>query len=142
MKTITIHTDGAARGNPGSAGIGAVIASETGEQLAEISEYIGETTNNYAEYEAVIRALETLKKQVGTKERADLSVTIKLDSELVTKQLNDEYQIKEETLFPQFIRVHNLRVKYFPRIDFVHVPREENKEADSLANRAIDSAHV
>lgn len=142
MKTVTIHTDGAARGNPGPAGVGAMITDEDGKTIAEVSEYIGEATNNYAEYEAVIRAFERLKKHMSDEERKKTYFMVKLDSELVAKQLQHEYQIKEETLFPQFVRMHNLQVKHFPRVEFAHVPREENKEADTLANQAIDSART
>src|SRR5690606_37583822 len=99
----------------------------------------GHQTNNWAEYEAVALGLELLKKTYG-KRTKEMSVEVKLDSELVCKQLNNEYQIKEETLFPQYIKVHNLIVASFPNIAFTHVRREENKEADALANEAMDSA--
>ena len=139
MKTIVIYTDGGARGNPGPAGAGAVIQGADGRTLKKISKYLGRQTNNWAEYEAVILALEQLKKVFGAQELKQMSVEVRLDSELVTKQLNHEYQIKEPTLFPQFIRAHNLRVKDVPHVRFVHVRREHNKEADALANEAMDA---
>lgn len=138
MRRIIIHTDGGARGNPGPAGIGAVIKDENGKNLKEISRFLGHQTNNFAEYTAVITALEELKKIIPEKERKNVDVEVKMDSELVVRQLTDKYQIKEETLFPLFIKVHNMKVKDFPHITFAHVRREQNKEADTLANEAMD----
>ena len=139
MKKIICYTDGGARGNPGPAGIGVYITDADGEVIGEVSEFIGNGTNNFAEYAAVILALKTLKKEFG-KETKNLDVEVRLDSELAQKQLSYQYQIKEPGLVPQFIEIHNLRVKDFPHITFVHVPREKNKEADRLANEAMDRA--
>ena len=135
---ITLYTDGGARGNPGPSGIGVVIIGEDGKVLKEISKYLGKQTNNFAEYEAVIVGLEALKKLFGTKKLQESHVEIKMDSELIARQLSGIYQIKEPTLFPQFIKVHNLMVKDVPHITFTHVRREHNKEADKLANEAMD----
>lgn len=134
----TIHTDGGARGNPGPAGAGAVIADEKGNVLKEISKFLGRQTNNFAEYEAVILALEELKKLIPKAKRKDANVEVKMDSELVTRQLMGKYQIKEPTLFPQYIKMHNLRVAEFPHMTFSHIRREQNGEADRLANEAMD----
>jgi len=136
----TIYTDGGSRGNPGIAGLGAVIKDKDGNNLREVSLPLGLKTNNYAEYHAVLSALEELKKVVPKENRKDVSVEVKMDSELVTKQLNGEYEIREETLFPFFIKIHNFMVSTFPNITFTHIPREENKEADALANAAMDEA--
>jgi len=141
MKKIIINTDGGARGNPGPAGIGFTIKNDDGSILAEGYEYIGEKTNNFAEYEAVFLALKKAKSLMGSKTR-EISFEIKLDSELVKKQLSGEYQIKEESLFPQFIKIWNLKVKDFPNIFFSHIAREENKEADELANMAMDKGEA
>lgn len=138
MQTYIIYTDGGARGNPGPAGAGAVIQNAEGEVLKEVSKFLGKRTNNWAEYEAVILGLETLKKIVGTKTK-NVTVEFRLDSELIVRQLSGLYQIKEETLFPQFIKVHNYLVKDFPQVRFVHVRREKNKHADALANRAMSA---
>ncbi|OGG47845.1 hypothetical protein A2671_01280 [Candidatus Kaiserbacteria bacterium RIFCSPHIGHO2_01_FULL_49_13] len=138
MKRIILYTDGGARGNPGPAGAGAVITDESGKVLKEISKFLGRQTNNWAEYEAVILGLEALKKIFSAEKRKELDIEIKMDSELVARQLSGVYQIKEETLFPQFIKVHNLQVKDFPHVTFAHVRREQNKEADRLANDAMD----
>ncbi len=102
-----------------------------------MSRFLGKKTNNWAEYEAVVLALQETKKLLGKKTQST-EVEIRMDSELVKKQLAGEYQIKEETLFPQFIKIWNMRVKDFPHISFTHVRREENKDADRLANEAMD----
>lgn len=131
MEKIIIHSDGGARGNPGPAGIGAILNSEDGSVVAEISKYLGETTNNQAEYRALIAGLEKAKElQVE-------EVDCYLDSELVVKQLNREYKVKNAELAPLFLQVHNLSLS-FKKIKFIHVRRELNKEADRLANEAMD----
>ena len=140
MKYI-IYTDGGSRGNPGPSGAGAVILDENENVLKEVTKYTGEQTNNFAEYEAIIIGLEGLKKLVPEKERKEVEIEIRMDSELIQKQMTNEYQIKVENLFGQYIRVHNIQVKDFPNITFVHVPREENMHADKLANDAMDSGN-
>ncbi|MDP2650418.1 MAG: ribonuclease HI family protein [bacterium] len=133
MADLIIYTDGGARGNPGPAGAGAVFYKD-GKIVAELSKPLGRRTNNHAEYEALILALKKAK-QLGFSKR---SVEVRMDSELIVRQLNNRYQVKEETLWPQYMRVHNLLVSDFPDTHFVHVPREKNKEADTLANKAMD----
>lgn len=132
-----MYTDGGARGNPGPAGAGAFITDESGKVLKEVSVFLGHRTNNWAEYEAVVLGLGGIKKLFGAKTKS-LEVEVRLDSELIARQLSNIYQIKEETLFGQYIKVHNLLVKDFPHVVFVHVPREKNKDADRLANEAMD----
>ena len=139
MDKIIIHTDGGARGNPGPAGIGAVIQREGEEVLKEISEYIGEQTNNYAEYEALIRALEECKKIFGAKLK-DIEVEVVMDSELVVRQLSGIYKVKEPTLKEKFAEVAKMRLQEIPNITFRHIRREENAHADKLVNEAIDKA--
>lgn len=134
-----MFTDGGARGNPGPAGIGVQVTDAEGKVLAEVSESIGNSTNNFAEYQAVMVGLQTLKQKFG-KRTKEMEIEIKLDSELVKKQLNGEYQIKEPGLVPMFIEIHNLRVANFPHLTLTHIPREQNKEADRLANEAMDAA--
>ncbi len=131
MNKFIIFTDGGARGNPGPAGIGAVIYDEHKALVAEISEYLGETTNNQAEYRALIAAL----KRATTLEAQEIECY--LDSELVVKQLNREYKVKNKDLAPLFLEIHNLSLN-FKKISYTHVPRERNKEADRLANEAMD----
>lgn len=140
MNKITIYTDGGARGNPGPAGIGVVIVDAKGKVLKEESKFLGKTTNNFAEYEAVIVGLQALKKIFGTGKLQYLNIEVKLDSQLVARQLSGEYQIKEASLFGQFIKIHNMQVKDFPKIKFTYISREQNKEADRLANKAMDTS--
>lgn len=140
MTRYILYTDGGARGNPGPAGAGAVVTNESGEVLREAHLSLGRATNNYAEYSAVVLALETLKKLVPVGKRKECEVEIKMDSELVARQLGNRYEIREETLFPLFIKVHNLTVSSFPKIKFTHIPREKNKHADKLSNIAMDES--
>jgi len=128
MKT-TLYTDGGARGNPGPAGIGAVLNID-GEK-SEFKKYIGETTNNQAEYQALILGLE--KAREAKVEEIDCF----LDSELVVKQLNRQYKVKNPDIAKVFVKVWNL-AQQFKKITFKHVFREDNKEADRLVNEAID----
>jgi len=137
-----LYTDGGARGNPGPAGAGAVITNETGEVLKELHLSLGRATNNYAEYSAVILALEGLKKLVPTTKRKDTEIEVRMDSELVAKQLSNKYEIREKTLFPLFIKVHNLMINGFPKTNFVHIPREKNKHADRMSNIAMNESEV
>lgn len=129
---LQIYTDGGARGNPGPAGIGAVIWSGN-ELVGRHKKYIGEATNNQAEYKAVILALEEAKKLEPNE------LEFFLDSELVVKQLNREYKVKDKDLAPLFVQVWNLSMS-FKKATFTHIPREKNKEADKLVNEAIDEA--
>lgn len=139
MQKITIHTDGGARQNPGPAGIGVVIQNESGEVIKEISEYIGSQTNNFAEYEALIRGLMMVAHMFGKSTHA-LQLEILMDSELVVKQCQGLYKIKEPTLKEQFLKVSALRREHFPHVSFAHVRREHNAHADRLVNAAVDAA--
>ena len=140
MSRYIIYTDGGARGNPGPAGSGAALYDGEGNVLREAHLALGKATNNYAEYSAVILALETLKKLVPQSKRKETEVEIKMDSELVARQLSNRYEIREATLFPLFIKVHNLLVSHFPKTKFTHIPREQNKHADRLSNLAMDES--
>lgn len=132
--SVVIYTDGGARGNPGPAGAGVVILNG-GSLVTEIKKYLGSRqTNNWAEYEALFLALEEAKRRGLTGE-----VEIRMDSELIVKQMRGEYRVKEPTLKPQYEKVRTLLAD-FAAVRFVHVRREENKEADRLVNEAIDSA--
>ncbi|NLC77948.1 MAG: ribonuclease HI family protein [Clostridia bacterium] len=131
---LVIYTDGAARGNPGPAGIGAVIQNEEGEVLSEISSFLGQATNNIAEYTALVTALE---KAAALKAREVLLYT---DSELVVKQIKGEYRVKNEGLKPLYRKAKEL-IQQFDLFTIVHIPREQNKVADGLANKGIDEGN-
>lgn len=135
MTRVVIYTDGGARNNPGPAGIGAVIY-DGARKVAELKKFIGNQTNNFAEYEAVALALAEAKKR-GLAKR---EIEVRLDSQLVAEQLSNNYQVKEATLWPQYMKVHNLLVANFPGAVFTHIPREKNQEADRLVNEAIDES--
>lgn len=126
-----MYSDGGARGNPGPAGIGVVIKDVDGNIIEEHGEYIGETTNNQAEYQALIKGLE-LALELGSEEAQCF-----LDSELVVRQLKQEYKVKEPGLQKLFVKAWNLSQK-FKKISFQHVRRELNTEADRLVNNALD----
>ena len=133
---IIIHTDGGARGNPGPAAIGVVIeGGSLGKK--EYGEYIGETTNNEAEYRAVIFALKKLKLLVGSDKCRESSVEFLLDSELIVKQLNKEYKLKDKNIQNFFIEIWNLTFD-FGGVSFHYIPREENREADRIVNQVLD----
>ena len=136
MQKIIINTDGGARGNPGPAGIGVVIADPTGKAVKELKAYIGEQTNNVAEYEALIRALKEVQKLFGNT-LAAIDVEIRMDSELVVRQMQGQYKVKEPTLKEKFAEAKRL-LSHVPQHTFVHVRREHNKRADELVNEAID----
>lgn len=129
MKLI-IYTDGLSKGNPGIAAIGAVIKDERGKTLTTISQRIGVTTNNVAEYQALITALQKALKLGGKK------IEIRSDSELMVKQLNGKYKIKSVALRPLYLEVGQL-LGQFENVVIKHIPRELNTEADSLANQAV-----
>ncbi len=126
-----LWSDGAARGNPGPAGVGAILKSPEGEVLAAESQYLGHTTNNIAEYRALLLGLErALALGVAALE-------VRADSELLIKQLKGEYRVKSEGLKPLFEKARQLLAR-FESVQLTHVRRELNAEADKLANRGID----
>ncbi len=125
-----LYTDGGARGNPGPAGIGGVLYKDD-KLFSSFSSYIGKGTNNQAEYLAILKGIElALEHNINT-------LDCYLDSELVVKQLNREYKVKNKELAKIFIKIHNLTLK-FKKITFSHIRREYNKEADALVNKALD----
>lgn len=129
-KKAELYVDGAARGNPGEAGIGVVI-KEGGKVLLEVGAYIGKATNNVAEYMALVRGLE----EALLLHKKDIKVTS--DSELMVKQINGEYSVKNEGLRPLYLHAKALIAK-FKSFEITHAFRENNKHADELANKGID----
>ena len=127
-----LWTDGAARGNPGPSGIGALLTNRSGRTLAEVSDYIGETTNNVAEYRALLAGLERAL-QIGVR-----SVEVRADSQLMIRQLEGLYKVKMPHLKPLFEKAKQLLAR-FESHRLRHVPREENSGADRLANLGIDA---
>ena|SRR3989339_486469 len=131
---IVMFTDGGSRGNPGPAGIGVYV--ETLDK--KFGEYIGETTNNVAEYSALIFGLKKLKQLLGKDKTKQYEIECNLDSELIVKQMNHEYKIKDENVQKNFIEIWNLMLD-FKNVIFIHIPREKNSVADALVNEALDA---
>ena len=132
-KKVLIYTDGGSRGNPGPAAAGFVVDGKG------YGEYLGKTTNNIAEYTAIVRALEVAKETVGAKHLKDTVVEVRMDSQLAQRQLIGRYKVKNAGLRPLVDRVKVLET-YFKSVKYVHVRREQNTEADAMVNKALDEA--
>lgn len=128
---LVIFTDGGARGNPGPAAIGYVVGGR------KYGSAIGNTTNNVAEYKAVIAALQKAKQLLGKTASKKTDLEVNMDSELVMRQMNGKYKILEPELQKLFIELWNLK-QDFRNVAFNHIPREENKAADRMVNQALD----
>ena len=138
MKKIIIYTDGGSRGNPGPSGAGIVFCNEEGEIFKKYSFYLGDKmTNNEAEYLAVILALKNFKKFFGIKIAKVSNIVLRSDSQLLVKQVNGEYKVKNGNIQKLFLELWNLRSE-FQNIKFRFIKREKNKEADALVNKALD----
>lgn len=137
MKKIIIYTDGGSRGNPGPAAAGIVFCNERNEIFKKFSEYLGELTNNEAEYQAVIFALKKFKQIFGKKLAKNTEIELRSDSELLINQLNGKYKILDEKIQPLFLEVWNLKFD-FRKIKFKLISREKNKEADRLVNEILE----
>ena len=130
-RQLILYADGAARGNPGPAGAGAVLMDRDGKIIAELTQWLGRATNNVAEYSALILGLEEAKRRGAT------SIDVRMDSKLVVEQMRGLWRIKHPGLKPLALRAGAL-LGSFPARAISHVPREENVLADALSNRAID----
>lgn len=136
-KDIKLYTDGGARGNPGQAGCGfVVISGESGAEkiLKKCGKYLGQATNNQAEYLGTIEGLRWLNKNISSPE----NLVIYMDSNLVVQQLKGKFKVKTPHLKTLWTDAHNL-LKNFPKYEIVHIPREKNALADELANLAMDN---
>lgn len=133
MEKIIMYTDGGSRGNPGQASVGVFIETIN----KKINKCIGIKTNNDAEYEALIFGLQKIKQFIGKEKAKNTEIICYLDSELVVKQLNHQYKLKEIRIQQYFIEIWNLCLDY-GNVNFFHIPREKNKIADKLVNDALD----
>ncbi len=131
-KKIIIYTDGGARGNPGPAACGYVIDDKP------YGEYLGHGTNNEAEYRGVIEALKKVYAILGRAKATKAEIEVRMDSELIERQLKGIYKVKQLHLKVLFTDAHN-EIKNFKKVVFVHIPREKNKEADKMVNEILDS---
>ncbi len=139
---IEIFTDGGSRGNPGPAAIGVVIKEKSGKKVYNIGRYIGISTNNDAEYKALLEGLSYLVehfKEKSAEKKMGLNVSCFLDSELVVKQMNGEYKVKNPNIKTLWKKIKELE-RRFSSIEYVHIPRQKNSEADYLVNQALDLA--
>lgn len=135
MEELVIHTDGGARGNPGPAAAAFVIEGNE-KLLHQESKFLGKATNNFAEYQGVVLALTWLTKNSPV--YLNKKIIFILDSELVVKQLNGIYKVRDENIRKLFLEVTNLIIKLPVKIFFKSVSRSENKKADALVNRELD----
>ncbi|MHA7633206.1 ribonuclease HI family protein [Corallococcus sp. M7] len=131
LNRVRVYSDGAARGNPGPAGAGAVVTNTEGAVVARLGKFLGHQTNNYAEYMGLLIGLQHAKS-LGARE-----VEVFADSELLIRQLGGKYQVKSPTLKPLFQEAQKL-LATFGKVKLAHVPRAQNAEADEMSNRAID----
>ena len=129
--SLTLHSDGGSRGNPGPAGAGAVLYDDQGVEVAALSRYLGRTTNNEAEYQALLLGLNEAKRLGAAR------LTVKMDSELIVRQLEGKYRVKAPGLKPMYAEAKRL-LQGFASVTILHVRREFNKRADELANQAMD----
>lgn len=132
MRKIFINTDGGSRGNPGPAALGVVLSDESGKVLLAFGEYLGKTTNNVAEYTALLRALEEAQKIDAQQ------IVVRMDSELVVKQMKGLYKIKHPNLIPIAQKIKTL-LGAFRSVEFKHVYRADNKAADAEVNKVLDA---
>lgn len=135
---FTLYADGGSRGNPGPAGAGAVVFDTAGKRVVEVSDYLGVATNNIAEYEGVLRGLTKLLKEYPEGYFKQMPLLIRMDSELVIKQMKGEYRVKHPNLVPRYLEVKNVIARNYGNVRFEHVLRDKNKDADALANQAMD----
>ena len=137
MEKVICYTGGASRGNTGPAAVGVYITDAADVMMGEAAETIGNSTEFFAQYHAVLTGLLALKSILGER-TATTKIEIRLESELVKKQLNSESEIKEPGIVPMFIAIHNMRVASFPHLTFTLIPSEENRNAKRLINEALD----
>jgi ribonuclease HI len=132
-QTLVLEADGGSRGNPGPAGAGAVLRTPAGKVVREMKQYLGWATNNIAEYQGLIMGLQ------AAGEYGPARLVIRLDSELVVRQLNGQYKVKSPNLQPLYQQARRLLAQ-MAEVEIVHIPRGRNSLADALANQAMDEA--
>ena len=137
MNTVVCHVGGKARGNPGLSAIGVRITDLNGVLVSELSKTIGNATNNFAEYNAVMVGLQTLQSLYGS-ETQTMEFELQLSNEVVQKQLNAESTINDPGLVPMFIEIHNMRVAYFPQLTITLVSEDQNKDMLRLVIEVLD----
>jgi len=139
MNKIIIYTDGGSRGNPGPAAIGVLFCNQKNQVINKYSKCLGRTTNNVAEYEAVIFALQKFKALFGKKLAKSTEIELRSDSDLLIKQLSGKYKILDSKIQSLFLKVWNLKFD-FKKVKFKFISRKKNKEADNLVNEALNTS--
>lgn len=134
---LSLYCDGAARGNPGPASYGFVIKDQAGEKVESGNGFLGKKTNNEAEYQAVIEGLRKIGELFASENRQNFFIDVRLDSQLVVEQLNGHFKIREARMRDLLLKVRELEGN-FKGVSYHWIPRHENKEADLLANTALD----
>jgi len=137
-RDLFVFADGGARGNPGPAAIGFIIKDSKGKALKREGKYIGETTNNVAEYQAVIESLKWIKKNLINSVVSINSINFFLDSKLIVNQLNGLFKIKNSNLRGLIVKVRQLEQEVGGNVSYNFIPREKNKEADTLVNQSLE----
>ncbi len=138
MKKLIVCIDGGARGNPGPAAVGIAVYNEQGAVLKEWSEYLGERTNNEAEYLAAITALKKLKHWLGKKLARESNITLKSDSQFLVRQMKGQYKVQKPEIQQLFLELWNLSIEY-EHLTIQKIAREKNQRADELVNEALDA---
>lgn len=133
---LTIYTDGASRGNPGNASYGFVLKDEKGKLIFEEGKYLGVATNNFAEYSAILAVF--LYVKANFKDNGQLVLDFFMDSKLAVEQLSGRFKVKNPVIRGFHAKIYDIS-KYFKSVSYKHIPRELNKEADRMANLALDS---
>lgn len=137
MEKIEVFIDGGSRGNPGPAAFGVVLVLGDGAKK-KYNQFIGKATNNEAEYQGLIFGFKKIKSLLGKSGISNVILEIKSDSELLVKQMRGEYKILDQKIQPLFLQAWNLKIG-LKKVEFLLVPREQNREADSLVNEALDA---
>ncbi|MBX7058421.1 MAG: ribonuclease HI family protein [Leptospirales bacterium] len=137
MKRLTLYCDGASRGNPGPAAIGAALFAEDGAELATVSRCLGVATNNEAEYKALIEGAQAASALVDP---AQVELLVRMDSQLVVRQIIGQYKVKHAGLRELHKAARSI-LNEFAKLHMEHIPREQNKRADQLANLALDAGN-
>lgn len=138
IEKIVIYVDGGSRGNPGPSAFGILISDGQKNILKKYSQYIGEATNNEAEYQALIFALKKTKSLFGKEKIKKIGIELRSDSELLIKQMKGEYKVINPKIQKLFLKAWNLKID-FKKLKFFLIPREENQEADRLVNEVLDA---
>jgi len=138
MKKLTIFTYGAAKSSPGAAAVGVLVTDEKGDKVIDLVEGIGNATSDYAQYFAVVRALQVVADRLGDK-ASKMEIELRLESDLVFGNLTAQLQIKNVGLIGHFIEIFNLRVAHFPTMKVIHIPESQNQEAHTLVETLLDA---